>query len=390
MSMLDEGTKTLDSLGIADRAESLGADLAAGSSLDSSYAAVSALTERLDESLQLFADVVRNPQFPQGEVDRVRKEWIAAIAREKTNPEALAYRVLPPLLYGDAHPYAIPFSGSGTEASIGSLTRDDLVAFHGDWIRPDNATLIVTGDVSAATLLPLLEKHFGDWVAPASARPAKSIPPAARTVAPRVFLIDKPGAIEQHSRGTSNRARHGTQPARDRDDERRARRGFTSRISMNLREGKLVLVRIPACRMRWASGHGSCPRRSSPTGRSTRSARYDGRVAGSWVTPASAEEIAKVRNRDVRALPAVETNAAVSGAIAEMLTFKRPDDYVRTLKSRIEAQTDEGVRSAAAESLDPARMTWVVIGDLAKIEQPIRDLKIGEVSVLDADGGVLR
>ena len=107
--------------------------------------------------------------------------------------------------------------------------------------------------------------------------------------------------------------------------------------------------------------------------------------------PATAEEIAKIRNRDVRALPGqYETNAAVSGAIAEMLTFKRPDDYVRTLKSRIEAQTDEGVRSAAAESLDPASMTWVVIGDLAKIEQPIRDLKFGEVSVLDADGRVLR
>ena len=394
MSMLDEGTKTLDSLAIADRAESLGADLAAGSSLDSSYAAVSALTERLDESLQLFADVVRNPQFPQGEIDRVRKEWIAAIAREKTNPEALAYRLLPPLLYGEAHPYGIPFSGSGTEASIGSLTRDDLVAFHRDWIRPDNATLIVTGDVAAATLLPLLEKHFGDWGAPASARPAKSIPPAARTVAPRVFLIDKPGAIQSNilvgqvtATGTApNRLEIGTM-----NDVLGG--GFTSRINMNLREDK-----------HWSYGANSglpdalgerpwilsAPVQSDRTIDAIREIRREvAEFLGS--RPATAEEIAKVRNRDVRALPGrYETNAAVSGAIAEMLTFKRPDDYVRTLKSRIEAQTDEGVRSAAAESLDPGRMTWVVIGDLAKIEQPIRDLKIGEVSVLDADGGVLR
>jgi predicted Zn-dependent peptidase len=107
--------------------------------------------------------------------------------------------------------------------------------------------------------------------------------------------------------------------------------------------------------------------------------------------PATTDEIAKIRNRDVRALSGrYETNAAVAGAIAEMIIFGRPDDYVRTLKDRIEAQTDEGVRAAAREALDPARLTWVVIGDLAKIEQPIRDLKLGAVQVLDADGNPVR
>jgi predicted Zn-dependent peptidase len=394
MSMLDEGTKQLDSLAIADRAESLGAGLAAGSSLDNSFAAVSALTERLDESLQLFADVVRNPQFPQGEIDRVRKEWIAAIAREKTSPETLAYRILPPLIYGEAHPYAIPFTGSGTEASIGSLTRDDLVAFHRDWIRPDNATLIVTGDVAAETLLPMLEKHFGDWRAPASARPARSIPAAVRATAPRVFLIGKPDAIQTNilvgqlmAPGTApNRLEIGTM-----NDVLGGT--FTSRINMNLREDK-----------HWSYGARSslpdalgerpwllsAPVQTDKTIDAIREIRRElAEFLGS--RPATAEEIAKIRNSDVRALPGqYETNAAVSGAIAEMLTFKRPDDYVRTLKARIEAQTDDGVRAAATESLDPARMTWVVIGDLSKIEQPIRDLKIGEVSVLDADGRVLR
>jgi zinc protease len=107
--------------------------------------------------------------------------------------------------------------------------------------------------------------------------------------------------------------------------------------------------------------------------------------------PATAEEVTKIRNRDVRALSGrYETNAAVAGAITEMITFGRPDNYVRTLKGRIEAQTDDGVRAAAREALDPARLTWVVIGDLAKIEQPIRDLKLGTVQVLDADGNPVR
>jgi len=107
--------------------------------------------------------------------------------------------------------------------------------------------------------------------------------------------------------------------------------------------------------------------------------------------PATPEEIATIRNRDVRSLPGrFETNAAVSGAIAEMVVFDRPDDYVRTLKQRIEAQTDEAVRAAARASLETSRLTWVVVGDLKVIEQPIRDLGVGPVSVLDSDGRVLR
>jgi predicted Zn-dependent peptidase len=107
--------------------------------------------------------------------------------------------------------------------------------------------------------------------------------------------------------------------------------------------------------------------------------------------PATAEEIAKIRDRDVRALSGrYETSGAVAGAIAEMVAFGWPDDYVRTLKMRLEAQTDDAVRAAARQSLDPASLTWVVIGDLASIEQPIRDLGLGEVRVLDADGKVIR
>jgi predicted Zn-dependent peptidase len=107
--------------------------------------------------------------------------------------------------------------------------------------------------------------------------------------------------------------------------------------------------------------------------------------------PATPEEVAKIRSRDVRALSGTyETNAAVAAAIADIVAFGWPDDYVRTLKGRIEAQTDDGVRAAAREALVPSHLTWVVIGDLAKIEQPIRDLGLGAVQVLDADGQPLR
>jgi predicted Zn-dependent peptidase len=393
-SLLDEGTHRLGALEIAARAESIGADLAAGSSLDTSFGAVSALKERLDESLALLADVLRNPAFPPEEIERVRKEWIAAIGREKTRPEALASRLLPPLLYGNGHPYAIPFTGSGTEASIAALTRDDLVAFHRNWIRPDNATLIVVGDTSAAEVLPLLEKHFGDWKAAAGARPSKSLPAAGVPAAQRVYLVDKPGAVQSNIL-VGLVAPSSTAPNRLEMDTMNAVLGgtFTSRINMNLREDKHWSY---GAQSSLANARGQRPwLLSAPvqTDKTVESIREIQREVTEFVgaRPATGEEIATIRNRDVRALSGrYETNASVAGAIAEMITFGWPDDYVRTLKDRIEAQADDGVRAAAVEALAPARLTWVVIGDLAKIEQPVRDLKLGAVTVLDADGDTIR
>jgi len=394
LSLLDEGTTSLGALEIADRAESLGAGLAAGSSLDTSFAAVHALADRLDESIALLADVVRRPAFPPAEIERVRKEWIAAIAREKSSPDALASRLLPPLLYGEGHPYAIPFTGSGTEASIAALTREDLVAFHRDWLRPDNATLIVTGATTADAVLPLLEKHFGSWPAAGGARPSKSLPAGVRPQAPRVFLVDRPGAVQSNILVGQVLASSSAPNRLEMDTMNDVLGGtFTSRLNMNLREDKHwsygATSRLPDALggRPWLL---SAPVQSDKTVEAMREIEREiAEFVGS--RPATAEEIAKIRNRDVRAQPGrYETNAAVSGAIAEMITFGWPDDSVRTLKSRIEAQTDEDVRAAARESLQPARMTWVVIGDLATIERPIRDMQLGEVRVLDADGNVVR
>jgi predicted Zn-dependent peptidase len=394
MGLLDEGTQRLDALAIATRAESLGADLMAGSSLDTSFGAVSALTEHLDPSIALLADVLRNPAFPDAEIERVRKEWIAAIAREKTSPDALASRLLPPLIYGDDHPYAIPFTGTGTEASVAALTRDDLVAFHRDWIRPDNATLIVVGDTRPADVLPILEKRFGDWQAPSGARPTKTMPVATAMTAPRVFLVDKPGAVQSNIL-VGLAAPSSVAPNRLEMDTMNAVLAgtFTSRVNMNLREEKHWSY---GARSGLADARGqrpwllSAPVQTDKTGESMREIQ---REVMEFIgeRPATADEVARVRNRDVRALSGrYETNAAVASAIAELITFARPDDYVRTLKDRIEAQTVDGVRAAAREALDPARLSWVLFGDLAKIEEPIRDLQLGTVQVVDVDGKPVR
>ncbi len=395
MSLLDEGAGKLDALAIADRAERLGAQLVSGASLDTAFAAVSLMTEQADPSLALLADVVRRPAFPTAEIERVRTEWIAGIAREKLSPDALAMRVLPPLLYGAGHPYAIPFSGSGTEASVSALTRDDLVAFQRDFLRPDNATIIVTGAVTPATILPLLERHFGDWQPPASSRPTRAdIAAAWPTTGTRVYLLDRPGALQ-----TSILAGQlmPSSLAPDRIELNTANDvlggSFTSRINMNLREDKHwsygARSGLPETRGQrpWLL---SAPVQTDKTVESIQEIRRElaDFVGARLIT---SDEVAKVRSRDVRALSGqFESNASVSGAIGDMVRFGRPDDYVRTLRSRLEAQTDAGVRQAAAQAFRPDSLTWVIVGDLAKIEAPIRQLGLGTVQVLDADGNVLR
>jgi len=394
MAMLDEGAGDLDALEIAGRAKTLGADIGAGSSLDTSSVSVSALTERLDESVRLLSTLVREPNFPQHEIDRVRQEWVAAIQREKTNPDGLALRLLPPLLYGAGHPYAIPFSGSGYETAIASITRDDLLAFKRDWLRPDNATVIVVGDTTRAAVMPVLEKHLGDWRPPDARRPAKAMPTAARPPAARVYLIDKPDAVQSSILAGLVAPSSAAPNAIEMDTMNDVIGGtFTSRLNMNLREDKHWSYGV---RSNLPDAQGERPwLLAAPvqTDRTVDAMRELKREISEFIgaRPATPEEIRKVSNREIRALSGrYETNAAVAGAIAELIVFDRPDDYVRTLKDRIEAQTEPAVQAAAREALDTGRLTWVVVGDLKVIEQPIRELGFGEVRVLDADGRTVR
>jgi predicted Zn-dependent peptidase len=394
MGMLDEGAGKYGALEFAARAEDLGAAVGAGASLDSSSAFVSALTDQLDPSLALFATMLREPRLDPAEIERVRRQWLAQIAREKTQPNSIAQRLLPPLMYGAGHPYGIPFTGSGTEAAIASLTRDDLEAHLDAWVRPDTMRLVVVGDTTPETIKPLLEKHLGGWKAPAVARGTKSVPEVALPGAPRVFLVDRPEA--QQAFILAGHVIPSSKSPRNLEIE--SALGvigglFSSRLNMNLREDK-----------NWSYGayaFSSGAQHQRPmlvfapvqTDKAVESLGELKREFAEYVTtrPASAEEVAKVIANDVRGLPgSFETSNAVRGAISGILLYDRPDDYVRTLKARTEAQTADGINAAARAVIKPESMTWVVVGDLSKIEQGIRGLGLGEVQVLDADGKVVR
>ncbi len=394
MGLMTEGSGELGSLAFADAAEALGASMDASASLDTTNVSLSALKENLAPSLALYAKLLRQPRFDQSEIDRVRSTWIAGIAQEKVNPRAAAMRVLPPLLYGKGHPYAIPFTGSGDEAAIRSLTREDLVDFHKDWLRPDAGTLIIVGDTTLKEIVPLLEKQFGDWKGEGSAPQVAAASAVALPKAPRVFLIDQPGAI-QANLYAGQVIPSSTDPSSIRFDIANGVLGgdFTSRLNMNLREDK-----------HWSYGAGSsasatvgqrpwmatAPVQIDKTGPAIAELRKEITEFASGSRPPTEAEVARIRNIQTLSLPgAYETASAVLGTISGLVQFKRPDDYVFKRKAEIEAMTPAQVQQAATE-LNPQALTWVVVGDLKQTEAAVRALELGEVVVLDADGNPVK
>ncbi|MFZ5661137.1 MAG: M16 family metallopeptidase [Pseudomonadota bacterium] len=390
MAMLDEGAGELGALDLAARREALGAEIGAGAGLDSASVTLSALTDKLEPSLDLFADVVRRPRFDAAEMERVRAQWIAGIKQEKARPQTAALRVLPPLLYGEGHPYAIPFTGSGTEESIASLTRADLVDFHRNWLQPDKARIIVVGDTTLERIVPLLEKRFGDWKTAPDAPKLPQVTEAARPNGNRVFLVDQPGAIQTNIYVAQLIPPTGHEKTIDFDFANGVLGGeFSSRLNMNLREQK-----------HWAYGsYSSAPNalgqrpwiasaavQADKTVESIGELKKEIAAFASGEKPATPQEVDKIRASNTRSLPgSFETGSAVLGMIAANLRYGRPDDYILRYKARNEAMTPQDAQ-AAAKTLDPNALTWVVVGDLKTIEQPVRALNLGEVKVIDADG----
>jgi len=390
MGLMSEGAGELGALAFADAAEALGASLDAEASLDNVNVDLSALKENLAPSLALYASMLRQPRFEQAEIDRVKATWIAGIKQEKANPNAVAMRVLPPLLYGKGHPYAIPFTGSGDEPAIASLGREDLVDFHKDWLRPEQGTLIVVGDTTLKELLPLLNRQFGDWKSDGAAPQVIPATEVALPARPRVYLIDQPGAVQANL--FAGQLVPSTMDAGStRFDIANGVLGgdFTSRLNMNLREDK-----------HWSYGARSsagssigqrtwmamAPVQIDKTGPALAEMRKEITGFADGSTPATAAEVGRIRNIQTLSLPgAYETASAVLGTISGLVRYQRPDDYVFKRKAEIEAMTPAQVQETAAR-IQPGALTWVVVGDLKQTEAPVRALNLGEVTVIDADG----
>ena len=391
MKVLMDGTRTRNALQISDEEEGLGAELNAGSNLDLSFVTLSALSAKLDSSLNLFADVVLNPSFPESEVKREQKLVLSAIEREQNTPQPMAYRVMPALLYGANHPYGNPFTGSGTKAAVEKMTRADLVKFHETWLRPNNSTMIVAGDTTMEQIKPKLEKLLAGWKS--GEVPKKNVSEVAVASKSQVYLIDKPGAIQSVivtgivAPPRANPNEIAIEAAND------ALGGtFGARVNMNLREdkhwsyGAFTVLRNARSQRPYLA---IAPVQTDKTKESMEELNKEFRgILGDH--PVGDAELKKIQANQTLKLPGSrETLEQLGQGVQDIVQFGLADDYFETYGSKVNALQLSNVNDAVKEIVHPDNLIWVVVGDRAKIESGVKELNLGEFHLMTPDGKVM-
>jgi len=302
----------------------------------------------------------------------------------------MAYRVLPGLLYGQSHAYGHPLTGSGSEASVNSITRQDLIRYHQTWVRPNNATLIVVGDVRMAEVKPLLESCFKGWKS--AAVPKKNldrVQPADRSI---VCLLDKPGSRQSLVLGAKL-----APPKSDPDDIAMETMNlilggtFTSRINMNIREDKHWSYGARSLIM---NAKGQRPFLAYTSVQLDKTRETVQEILKEFkdllgARPATEEELNSVQVNRVQGLSGRwETMTAVANSIGELVTYGLPDSYYETYGDQVRAVTLKDIATAANKVLTPQNLIWVVVGDRKQIESPLKELGY-EIICLDSDGAVV-
>jgi zinc protease len=379
LSLLDEGTTTRTSQQLAEEKERLSAQISASGNADRSTVAMSALSANLAPSLDLLADIVRNPAFAPAEVERVRNQTLTVIAQQLKDPNAMASRMLPILLYGQTHPYAT--TGIGDPKAVEVFTRDDLLAFQQTWLRPDNVEIFVVSDRSLEEIQAELDRRFGQWQAPALAVGQKQFSdPPARPTSPRIVLIDRPQSPQSvivAGQITPVDPRSDVTALTSANDVIGG--NFLARINMDLREtkgwsygvrGSLSLnersvpyvVRAPV----------QADRTSDSI--SALATNYRDFLTAKGTTD---EELNRIIANNTQQLPGrFETSAAVLQGMMANELLDRPDNYYETLAGLYRQQTRASLDEAIRGALVPEGWVWVVVGDAAKIRPQLERLNM--------------
>lgn len=385
--MLQQGTMKLNALQIADRAADLGATLGSRASSDSSVISTHSLSRNFADALGLLADVALHPSFPQAEIERVRKERLAALVQEKDEPFSVASRVLAAALYGAQHPYGYP--DIGTEESIKAVTREDLLKFWQENYFSNDAALIVTGNINLNDLKPLLEKEFGAW------KPGKATSAALRAPESsdaRLILVNRPGAPQTTLVCYSLGAARSTPDYAPLEVMNTDLGGlFSSRINMNLREAHgytygagsvFVYHRLPGPFVVYSDV------RTDVTAPATTEMLKE--LQRMRETQMTAEEMALSKDSITRSMPGrFERGTDAAGSFAELFLFDFPLDYYSKLPDSINTVTVEQAQAAAQKYIHPEKMVVLAVGDRSKIEDEMKKLNLGKMEIRDTDGKIV-
>jgi zinc protease len=380
--MLLEGTSTRSSLQIADQEAFLGVSINAGSGWEQTTLSLHTPTAQLDSALALFADIALHPAFPAADLERVRKARLTALQQQRDRGPAIADRAFAAALYGSDNPYGRPLAG--TEASIASLSRDELVRFYTMVYRPNNATLLVVGDVTPDDVERRAKALFGGWLR--GEVPAVTTANAANVKATTLILVDKPGAAQSSFRlGGIGAARSTSDYFALQVMNSLLGGSFSSRLNQNLREVHGYT---------YGANSGFSYRRSA--GPFTASAEVVSAKTDSAVVEFMKElrairdtvpqdELERAKRYLQLGLPErFETTGGIANQLLPLLTYDVPLDFYGSAVQKIGAVTQADVQRVARQYIDPAKLTLVIVGDRKTIEPSLRALNPGEIVIRDA------
>ncbi len=391
-TLLDDGTKTRSALDIANQLQAIGASVGAGSGWDSTNVSMSTLTKNLDQALDIYADVIVNPIFPETELEQTRRRALSGFIQRKSNPNAIANVVYDRVLYGSAHPYGRQLSGD--EKSVKGIMRGDLVSFYESTYRPNNAALIVVGDINAKTLMPKLEKAFANWK-PGTVGGGE-LPEAKPLEKAGIYLVDRPGSAQSVvSIGQIGVARDNPDyfPLQVMNSILGGQ--FSARVNMNLREDKGYT---------YGARTGLSYRRGA--GPFTASADVQTAVTKESVIeflkeiegirgeiPVTQQELEYNKQSLIRAYPrGFETVGQISGQLSNLVIYGLQDSYFNDYISKVNSVTLGDVNRVANKYLTPDKLAIVVVGDRKTIEPGLKQIEgLGDSIVyLDTEGNPLK
>jgi predicted Zn-dependent peptidase len=384
-AMLTEGAGSRSSLEIADAIDFLGADLSASSGIDSAGVRLHVPVGRLADALPIMADVALKPTFPKEELERLRQQRLVSLLQARDDPQTIASMAFSRTIFGPSHRYGT--ATFGTADTIKAFTQDDLRAFYLSAFRPDNAALLVVGDVTAASVLPLMESQFGAWKPQGAAVARVALPAPSQPARREVYMVDKPNAPQTQIRIGGVGAPRVTPDYFPLQVMNTVLGGsFSSRLNLNLREkhgytygaGSTFDMRKFVGPFSSAAG--------VQTDKTKESLQEFFNELNGILQTVPADELARAKNYVALRFPGgFETSSDITARLEGVLVYRLPDDYFSTYVQNIQAVTAADVQRVARKYIQPDRFTVVVVGDRKAIEPGIRALNLGPIKELPLD-----
>ena len=383
--LLTEGTKNRTALDISDESQKLGLNFGSGSSFDNTTITLNVLKKNLDPALNMMADVAMNPTFPQDELDRLKKTYLGRIQQESSQALTVGIKSFFRELYGADHPYGQPYTGTGTKESIDAITRSDLESFYKANFMPNNAAVVVVGDITLDEAKSRIEKAFKGWKhGKVESQAVRHVTPLEKT---KVCIVDMPGIAQSTIiLGNLVGPRNDAQYLPTTVVSQVLGGGPSARLYKNIREDKGYTYGAYSF-VGSRRGQGMFAAYAQVQADVTKESIIEFLKEFRGITgeiPVSEEELTNARNKLVKGFPQnFQTVQGVAGELNTKVTFDLPLDQWKTYTDQVNGVDVDKLLATARATVHPDALLIVVVGDRAKIEDKIRELNLGEIYYSD-------